>query len=115
MSEIELREIGSEEMIREIEDSIRVIRENKYTFQVGLKDLDFDANQDQLIGFGFSMPFQSIDQAEQVLSRGVIIPTVFVEYDDTRHQVLVFDHRPVGYTGFMGCVTHPFVLTDLGL
>jgi hypothetical protein len=38
-----------------------------------------------------------------------------VEEDDTRHQVLVFDHRPVGYSGFMDCVPHSLALTDQGL
>ena len=115
MSEIEWRGIEPEEMIREIEDSVRLARENKYAFQVGLRDLDFDINHDQLTTLGLSLPFRSIDQAEQALCIGVITPTVFVKDDDTKHQVLVFDHHPVGYSGFMGCVTHSLALTDLGL
>ena len=115
MSEIEWRGIEPEEMIREIEDTVRLSRENKYAFQVGLKDLDFDVDHDQLTALGISIPFRSIDQAEQALSTGVITPTIFVEDDDTRHQVLAFDHRPVGYSGFMDCVTHSLALTDQGL
>ena len=45
----------------------------------------------------------------------VIVPTLFIEYNDSEHQVLVFDPRPVGYSGFMDCVTHSLALTDLGL
>jgi hypothetical protein len=115
MSEIEWRGIEPKEMIREIEDSVRLSRENKYAFQVGLNDLDFDVDQDQVTVFGLCLPFRSIDQAEQALSTGVITPTRFIEDDDTCHQVLVFDHRPVGYSGFMGCVTHSLVMTDHGL
>lgn len=115
MSEIEWRVIEPEEMIREIADSVRQSRENKYAFQVGLKDLDFDVDQDQLTAAGINLPFRNIDQAEHALSAGVITPTLLIEEDDTRHQVLVFDHRPVGYSGFMGCVTHSLALTDLGL
>jgi hypothetical protein len=28
---------------------------------------------------------------------------------------LAFDHRPVGFSGFMDCVTHSLALTDQGL
>ena len=73
MSGIEWRGIEPEEMIREIEDTVRLSRENKYAFQVGLKDLDFDINQDQLTALGMSLPFRSIDQAEQALSTGVVV------------------------------------------
>ncbi len=48
MSEIEWRGITPEEMIRDIESSVKQYRENKYVFQVGLKDLDFDINQELL-------------------------------------------------------------------
>jgi hypothetical protein len=43
------------------------------------------------------------------------LSTIFVEEDDTQHQVLVFDHQTVGYSGFMGCVTHSLALTDQSL
>jgi hypothetical protein len=115
MQEIVWRRIEPEEMIREIEVIVHQSRENKYAFQVGLKDLDFDVNQDQLGALGMSVPFQSIDQAEFALCSGGITPKELVEYDDTRHHVLAFDHHPVGYSGFMNCVTHSLALTDHGL
>ena len=115
MPEIEWRGITPEEMIRDIENSVRQSRENKYSFQLGLKDLNFDISTDHLAALGMSLPFQSISQAEQALTSGVITPTIFVEDDDTRRQVLAFDHRPVGYSGFMECVTHSLALTDQGL
>ena len=115
MSEIEWRWITPEEMIRDIENSVKQYRENKYAFQVGLKDLDFDINTELLTALGLTLPFQSISQAEQALRSRAITPTIFVEEDDTRHQVLVFDHRPIGYSGFMDCVIHSLALTDQGL
>ena len=115
MSEIEWRGITPEEMIQDIENSVRQYHENKYAFQIGLKDLDFDINDEQLNALGISLPFQSISQAEAALHIGMITPTIFVEEDDTQHQVLVFDHRTVGCSGFMGCVTHSLALTDQGL
>lgn len=115
MTGTEYRGIEPDEMIRELENYIHQSRENKYAFQVGLKDLDFDINEDLLKTLGINVPFQSIGQAEQALCAGSITPVIFVEDDDTRHQVLVFDHRPVGCSGFMGCVTHSLAMTDKGL
>lgn len=115
MSDIECRGIEPEEMIREIEDYVNKSRENKYAFQVGLKDLDFDVNEDLLQTLGLPLPFQNIGQAEQALRSGMIKPTMLLEYDGTEHQVSAFDPRPVGYSGFMDCVTHSLALTNLGL
>lgn len=115
MSGIEWKGVTPEEMIQDIESGVRQYRENKYAFQTGLKDLDFDINDEQLSALGVSLPFQSISQAEQALRSGMITPTIFVEEDDTQHQVLVFDSRTVGYSGFMDCVTHSLALTDQGL
>jgi hypothetical protein len=98
-----------------IEPSCQLSNEKKYAFQVGLKDLDFDVNEGLLKLIGLTIPFQSIDQAEQALRYGAIKPTQLFEEDDTKHQVLVFDPRPIGYSGFMDCATHSLVLTSLGL
>ena len=91
MSEIEWRHISPEEMIRDIEETVRQHRENKYAFQVGLKDLDFDVNEDLLQALNLHLPLRSIAQAEQALQGKAITPTTFVEHDDTEHQVLAFD------------------------
>ncbi len=115
MSGIEWRGITPEELILDIENSAKLYRENKYAFQIGLKDLDFDVDEDKLKALGMTIPFQSISQAEQALCNNVILPTKFIEEDNTEHQVFVFDHRPVGYSGFMDCVTHSLALTNLGL
>ena len=45
----------------------------------------------------------------------VLIPSVFVEFDGTEHQVLAFDPRPVYNSDFTDCVTHSLALTDRGL
>ncbi len=102
-------------MIQEIEEFVQRSRENKYAYQVGLKDVDFDIDQDRLEVLGLSLPFRSIDQAEDALAQAVIQPAKFIEHDATIHQILAFDHRPVGYSGFMDCVTHSLALTDKGL
>ena len=115
MSSIEVRGISPEDFRRELEAPIRQSRENKYAYQVGLKDLDFDINEEQLEIHGLSLPFRGIGQAEQALTKGVIIPKTFVEFDNTEHQVIVFDHKPVGYSGFMDCVTHSLAITEHGL
>ena len=115
MSGIEWKAITPEEMIRDIENSVKLYRENKYAFQVGLRDLDFDIDEDVLKVLGINVPFHSIGQAEEALRGGAIKPLQFIEDDCTEHQVLVFDYRPVGYSGFMNCVTHSLAMTDHGL
>ncbi len=115
MGDIEWRAITPEEFTRDIEDYIRRSRENKYAFQVGLKYVDFDIDQERLDTLGLALPFHSIAQAESALTDGLVHPAKFLEVDDTEHQVLVFDPRPVGYSGFMDCVTHSLALTDQGL
>ena len=115
MSKTEYRGVTPSEMIQEVEQVIRQQRENKYDFQVGLKDLDFDINEDQLRVLGLRLPFKNIDQAEQALRNVAISPITFIEHDETEHQVLIFDHRPVGDSGFMDCVTHSLALTNHGL
>ena len=115
MTGIELQTVTPEEMGKELEGILKTTQENKYIFQVGLKDLDFDINHDLLRSVGISLPFQNIDQAEKALRTKVITPTVFIEVDSTEHQVAIFDPRPVGFSGFMNCVTHSLALTNQGL
>ena len=115
MGDIEWRAVTPEEMIREIDEHVQRSRENKYVYQVGLKDVDFDVDEDRLEVLGLTLPFRSIDQAEDAIRIGVIQPGKLIEHDGTKHQVLAFDHRPVGYSGFMDCVTHSLALTDKGL
>ena len=62
-----------------------------------------------------TLPFQRIEQAEQALQAKVVLPISFLEYDGTEHQVLVFDPRPIGFSGFMNCVTHSLAVTNQGL
>jgi hypothetical protein len=115
MADIECQGVDPEDMIRELQESLQKSHENKYAFQVGLKDVDFDIDQEKCRALDINLPFRSIDQAEEALSQGIILPIELIEFDDTRHKVLVFDHRPVGYSGFMDCVTHSLALTDHGL
>ena len=115
MSELEVQAISPADFMHELEEALRQRREHKYACQVGLKDLDFEIDQDLARALGLSLPFQSIGQAEQALRERVIKPTSFLEKDDTRHQVAAFDPQPVGYSGTMGCVTHSLALTERGL
>jgi hypothetical protein len=115
MTGIEVRGATPEEIERDLDRILRTNPENKYAFLVGLKDLDFDINEDLLALHGMILPFQSINQAEQALRVKVITPQSFLEYDGLEHQVLVFDPRPIGFSGFMGCVTHSLSVTNQGL
>ncbi len=96
MSGIEWRADTPEEMIQEIEEFVQHSRENKYAYQVGLKDVDFDIYENRLEVLGLSLPFRSIDQAEDAMRNGVIQPGKLIEHDGTMHQILAFDHRPLG-------------------
>ena len=48
MPGIEMRGTSPQEVIRDIENNYKVSRENKYTFHIGLKDLDFDNIEPQI-------------------------------------------------------------------
>jgi hypothetical protein len=115
MSELEWRAVAPHEFISELEVAVRQRQENKYAFQVGLKDLDFEVDEDQARLLGIKLPFQDTDQAECALREHVIRPTTFLEDDDTEHLVSAFDPEPVGFSGFMSCVTHSLAITDRGL
>lgn len=72
-------------------------------------------DEDKLEESDSTLLFRSINQAETALSSGIIKPSIFIEHDDTIHTLIAFDPRPVGYSGFMDCVTHALALTDEGL
>ena len=79
-------------------------REQKCAFQVGLKDLESEIDEDKGKALGPSLLFRSVDQTEQALRERAIRPTRVFENDDTEHHVIVFDPQPVGFSGFMNCV-----------
>jgi hypothetical protein len=115
MSGIEWKRITPQQLVEDIENSVKIQKENKYAYQVGLKDLDFDLDYEKLQALNLPVPFQSIAQAEQALCSQAIRPAKLIEEDDTEHTVLIFDYRPVGYSGFMNCVIHSLALTNQGL
>ncbi len=115
MGGIEWKPITPEELHQDIDSIVLKQRENRYAFQIGLRDLDFDINYDLLRANGLTFPFPNIDLAEQALEAKAIQPLKFIEEDGTEHQVLAFDHRPVGFSGFMDCVTHSLAITSHGL
>jgi len=90
--------------------------ERKYHLQVGLKDMEFDVDQEKAKKLGLSFPVSSIGEAERALQAGVIAPTRFAETgDDTVHRVIEFDPTPVRYSGFASCVAHCLAWTDHGI
>jgi hypothetical protein len=89
--------------------------EREYTTQIGLKDLDFDVNDRLAKSLGLTIPFSGIDQAENALMHRALTVHSFNEMDDTPHTVLVFDPRPIGYSGFMNCARHSLSMTNLGI
>ena len=97
MAAIEFYKLSPDGITRDIVSPIQFHNEKKYAFQVGLKDLDFDFNEELIKLIGLTIPFQSIVQAEQALRYEVIKPNLLIEQDDKEHQVLVFDPRPVVY------------------
>ena len=80
-----------------------------------MKDVDFDINQVVIEDSGLAIPFRNLSQAEAALKMKAIKPATFIEQNGTSHQILGFDHRSIGFSGFMNCVTHSLTLTDLGL
>ena len=115
MQEVECRAVTPKEIINELQGIVKQRQENKYAFQVGLQNLDFEIDEEKVQELGVALPFLSIDQAERALRERVIRPATLVEADNIAHQVLAFDPQPVGYSGFMDCVTHSVALTDRGL
>ncbi len=89
--------------------------DQKYDFQVGIKDLDFDVNYLLVKALGLSIPFMGISQAEFALTNRALCINSFSELDDTTHSVILFDPRPIGYSGFMNCVRHSLAMTNHGV
>ena len=89
--------------------------DRKYAFQIGLKDLDFDVNYMMIKAIGLSYPFSGIEQAEDALIKRAVTPSTFREMDETTHAVLIFDPRPIAYSGFLSCVRHSLAMTDQGI
>lgn len=111
----EYKFVSSVEVTGDFPKSEKLDQDNKYKYQVGLKDLDFDLDYERIKVMGLRMPFQGISQAEHALKNQAIYSNKLTENDNTEHQVLIFDHRTVGYSGFMNCVIHSLVLTNQGL
>lgn len=89
--------------------------DRKYDFQVGIKDLDFDVNYLLVKAIGLTIPFMGIAQAEFALTNRALCINAFKELDDTNHSVILFDPRPIGYSGFMNCVRHSLAMTNHGV
>lgn len=89
--------------------------EEKYVFQIGMKDVDFAVNWSLLKIKGYNVPLKGITEAEGALCDNALLINSFREMDDTEHQVLSFDPRPVGYSGFMNCVKHSLMMTNHGV
>lgn len=115
MTDLEWRAVTPDEMIQELAETVRRMKEDKYAFQVGITDLDFAIDEPTAQTLGVTFPLRTIAQAEHALQEGAITPTLFLEDDETIHQVVAFTPTPVGFSGFDNCVTHSLALTDQGL
>lgn len=115
MADIDVRSVTPAEIAPGMGALVQRSQENKYSLQVALQDLDFDMDEERAVQLGVTLPFGSVDGAEQALRQRVITPSLFVEADGTEHQVAVFDSAPVGFSGFRNCVIHSLSLTDQGL
>ena len=67
MSQLKVERVSPEEIFRELDHAVRQRQENKYAFQVGLKDLSFENDEDKARILGISLPLPSIGEAEQAL------------------------------------------------
>lgn len=103
-----------ERKVKELKAMMEQRKSNKYSIQVGVKDVKFAFDEASASALQPDSQMTPIEKAEYYLREGVLEPLEFVEYDGTVHQVLEWDPRPVGYSGFMDCVTHSVVVTDQG-
>ena len=88
--------------------------EDKYSVQVGLREVEFAFDERAAATLKLDPEMSSIEKAEAYLRQGILRPARFVEYDGTVHHVLKWDPTPMGYSGFMSCVIHSIVVTDQG-
>jgi len=63
MSQLEVERVSPEEYLRELDHAVRQRQENKYAFQVGLKDLSFEIDEDKARILGISPPWPSIGES----------------------------------------------------
>ena len=100
----EWRPTNGETLARELKRPIEWTRgPEKYRGLVRLREMEFEIDGHRAEEAGISFPLPGIEEVE-----------AFVEFDG-RTTVLVFYARPVGYSGFMDCVTRSLALTDRGL
>ena len=100
---------------KDLDHIYKTNQENKYAFQVRARKTWISILTMIFANSTESISHSSIDQAEQALRVRVIIPKLLIEYDGTEHKVLVFNSRPIGFSGFMNCVTHSLTITNQGL
>lgn len=106
--------VSPEEFGEELKRLVEQQRNDKYSLQVGLKNVQFSFDEGKASALEVDPEMSSIDKAELHLREGILMPVELVEYDGTVHRVLEWDPTPVGYSGFMDCVTHSVVITDRG-
>ena len=106
--------VSAEEFGEELKRLVEQLRNDKYSLQVGLKNVKFSFEEEKASALEVGPEMSSIDKAELYLREGTLMPVELVEYDGTVHQVLEWDPTAVGYSGFMDCVTHSIVVTDRG-
>ena len=111
---MQVKAVSPEEFVGELERLLEQRRRDKYSLQVKLENVRFAFDEERASALGLDLEMSPIQKAEVYLRERVLTPVEFVEYDGTVHQVIKWDPTPVGYSGFMGCVTHSVAVTDQG-
>ena len=111
---MEVKAVSPEEFMEELESLIKQSEKDKYSLQVGLEDVKFTFDEQRALALEVGPGVSSIEKGEVYLREGILAPVELIEYDGTVHQVREWDPTPVGYSGFMDCVTHSIVVTDQG-
>ena len=111
---MEAKTVSPGELVEHLEGLVEQMRRDKYSLQVGLRDVRFDFDEEAAAALELDTNLSPVGRAEAYLREGILEPVEFVEDDATVHQVLEWDPTPVGYSGFLSCVTHSVAVTDRG-
>ena len=106
--------VDGKALVAHVERLVEQWTRDKYSLQVGLREVEFAFDEAAAAAMQLDPGISNIGKAERYLRAGILTPERLVEDDGTVHQVVEWDPTPVGYSGFMDCVTHSVVITDQG-
>ena len=111
---MEVKTVSPGELVEHLEGLVEQMRRDKYSLQVGLRDVRFHFDEEAAAALELDPDLSPVVRAEVYLRERILEPVEFEEDDATVHQVLEWDPTPVGYSGFLSCVTHSIAVTDRG-